>query len=75
MSDEHLETHDFGEHLVKFEKGMEHHLHHLASLKPQERRDLFHEAKTSGDAYYSPRPGVHLVLKRNHDGTYILGKH
>jgi hypothetical protein len=74
MSEEQLETHDFGEHLVKFNKSLKHHLHHLTSLKHEERQDLFHEAKTSGDAYFSPRPGVHLVLRRNHDGTYTLDK-
>lgn len=68
----HLEEHDFGSHKIKFSKDLQHELHHLANMTHEERRDLFHEAKTSGDAYFSPRPGIHMVIKRDHSGGYTM---
>lgn len=69
-----LRTHDFGEHLVNFHPHIEHELHHLSSMHPEERRDLFHLAKIKGIAHYEPRPGIHMVIRHNHDGSYTLDK-
>lgn len=65
-------THDFGEHILTAEPGLKSHFMRFLSLNSQERRELFRAARADGKAYFSPRPGVHLVLRRNTDGTYRL---
>ena len=67
-------THDFGEHILSADKSLKSHFMRFLSMNSQERRELFRAAKGDGKAYFSPRPGVHLILKRKSDGTYILEK-
>lgn len=66
--------HDFGEHLLSADEGIKSHFMRFLAMKAEERRELFRAARADGKAYFSPRPGVHLLLKRNSDGTYLLEK-
>lgn len=67
--------HDFGEHILSADKSLKSHFLHFLNMNSQERRELFRAAKGDGKAYFSPRPGVHLILRRHHDGTYQLDRH
>ena len=67
-----LHSHDFGGHKIHFEPHFQNDVHHMAAMHPEERRDLFLMAKTRGAAHFESRPGVHMMLKHNHDGTYTL---
>jgi hypothetical protein len=68
---------DFGEHLVSAEDtpDMDRWMHHLhKNVSMEERKELFHEAHRDGQAHFSPKLGVHLVLRREDGGTYTLEK-
>lgn len=66
--------HDFGEHIISADNSLKSHFMRFLAMKSEERRELFRAAKADGKAYFSPRPGIHLVLKRKPNGTYILEK-
>lgn len=72
-----MELH-FGDKVVQCDDHNLHpHLEHLKeSMSQKERDDLFHEARFGADkaAYFSPKPGVHLVLRHDPSGHYTLEK-
>lgn len=77
MEPNSLHSHDFGGHQIHFEPHFQREVHHLAGMHPEERRDLFLMAKTRGVAHFESRPGVHMMMRHNPDGTYTLehGRH
>lgn len=66
--------HDFGEHLLSADDSLKSDFHRFLRMDQKERRELFRAARGDGRAYFSPRPGVHLIIKRNPDGTYKLDR-
>jgi hypothetical protein len=67
---------NIGEHTISSDDpNLDRWMHYLhKDMRHEEREELLHEAKHDGAAHFSPKLGVHLVLKRNPDGTHELIK-
>lgn len=64
---------DFGKEIVSCENSLEEWLSYMKNhLTYDEREVIFKEARRDGKAHFSPKLGLHLMLKRSNDGTYTL---